>query len=233
EAYVLGLFQLYPTLYFHKATRGAEKIFTELLVHVVTLARDGAVAATGLPDRHPLIRFALAPDDIDSALCLDDSVVWGALSLMAEATNPLISQFSARLRDRKLYKCINVRTRVANAFDPTSTNTPELVATIDRCCAGINEKLKGWIDDNASEVPRLLIDEAVRSPYQAGGGSKGPTEQINVLTDGGSPVDLKQRSRVVAALSNFKLFRVYHSDEDGTVRQKSEQIIAGEVRSCR
>jgi HD superfamily phosphohydrolase len=29
EAYVLGLFQLYPTVYFHKTTRGAEKIYTE------------------------------------------------------------------------------------------------------------------------------------------------------------------------------------------------------------
>lgn len=27
EAYVLGLFQLYPTVYFHKATRSAEKTF--------------------------------------------------------------------------------------------------------------------------------------------------------------------------------------------------------------
>ena len=40
EAFVLGLFQLYPTVYFHKATRGAEKIFAELLIRVVTLVRD-------------------------------------------------------------------------------------------------------------------------------------------------------------------------------------------------
>ena len=32
EAFVRGLFQLYPTVYFHKATRGAEKLFTELLM---------------------------------------------------------------------------------------------------------------------------------------------------------------------------------------------------------
>jgi len=31
EAYVLGLFHLYPTIYFHKATRGAEKVFGALL----------------------------------------------------------------------------------------------------------------------------------------------------------------------------------------------------------
>jgi HD superfamily phosphohydrolase len=31
EASVFGLFQLYLTVYYHKATRSAEKIFTELL----------------------------------------------------------------------------------------------------------------------------------------------------------------------------------------------------------
>jgi len=36
EAYVLGLFQLYPTVYFHKATRGAEKLYTELLSRTIT-----------------------------------------------------------------------------------------------------------------------------------------------------------------------------------------------------
>jgi HD superfamily phosphohydrolase len=61
EAYVLGLFQLYPTVYFHKATRGAEKLFTELLVRTVTLAKDGAVARTGLPDRHPSFDLRSTP----------------------------------------------------------------------------------------------------------------------------------------------------------------------------
>lgn len=68
EAFVLGLFQLYPTVYFHKATRSAEKIFTELLVRVVDLVRDGSNGATGLPPEHPLVRFALAPEDVDVAL---------------------------------------------------------------------------------------------------------------------------------------------------------------------
>ena len=72
EAYVLGLFQLYPTVYLHKATRGAEKLFTESLVRVVILVRDGSVSATGLPINHPIVRFAQFPDDIDVALALDD-----------------------------------------------------------------------------------------------------------------------------------------------------------------
>src|SRR5690606_22742271 len=135
----LGLFQLYPTVYFHKATRGAEKLFTELLVQVVSLARQGDVAATGLSESHPLVRFAKNPENIEAALTLDDTVVWGALSEMLEASDPLVAQFSARLRDRKLYKCVDVRADVAHAFDPKSSNHPEVVEQIDRCCVGIKE----------------------------------------------------------------------------------------------
>jgi uncharacterized protein len=45
EAYVLGV--LYPTVYFHKATRGAENIYVELLARAVTLVRDGSVKLPG------------------------------------------------------------------------------------------------------------------------------------------------------------------------------------------
>src|SRR5712671_4843741 len=84
EAYVLGLFQLYPTVYFHKATRGAEKIYVELLARAVSLVREGSVTSTGLTASHPLVKFAKDPENIDCAIALDDTVVWGALSLMAD-----------------------------------------------------------------------------------------------------------------------------------------------------
>ena len=68
EAYVIGLFQLYPTIYFHKATRGAEKLFAELLVRVVELVGDSSLERTGIPMNHPLIRFAQEPDALESVL---------------------------------------------------------------------------------------------------------------------------------------------------------------------
>src|SRR5258708_39473120 len=72
EAYVLGLFQLYPTVYFHKATRGAEKIYVELLARAVSLVREGSVKSTGLAASHPLVKFAKDPESIDCAIALDD-----------------------------------------------------------------------------------------------------------------------------------------------------------------
>jgi HD superfamily phosphohydrolase len=204
EAFVLGLFQLYPTIYFHKGTRGAEKMFTELLVRLVTLVRDGSVPATGLPANHPLVRFAQAPDDIEVALVLDDAVVWGSLSQMADATDPLIANFSARIRDRELYKCRDVRTHVAHALDPKSESTDEIVELVDKCCAQIGAKLTEWTANNSDDRPRILIDEDDRSPYKSVNESKGPLDRINIRTDGGTLVDVKERSSVVAALKTYK-----------------------------
>jgi hypothetical protein len=64
EAYLLGLFQLYATVYLHKATRGAQKLFTELLTKVIILARDSSISKTGLSENHPLIRFAKKPTTV-------------------------------------------------------------------------------------------------------------------------------------------------------------------------
>jgi uncharacterized protein len=154
EAFVLGLFQLYPTVHLHKATRGAEKLFAELLMRLVRIVQDGSAKNTGLPDNHPLVRFARAPEELESALALDDTVVLGALSMMAEAVDPAIADFARRLRDRELYKSIDVRTEVARHIDPDGENTDELIEQIDQACVRIKEKITEWSSHNGGEVPR-------------------------------------------------------------------------------
>ncbi|MGH6877806.1 MAG: HD domain-containing protein, partial [Rhizomicrobium sp.] len=57
EAFVAGLFQMYPTVYLHKTTRGAETLAQAMLQRVFELARDGNIADTALPANHPLIRL--------------------------------------------------------------------------------------------------------------------------------------------------------------------------------
>lgn len=233
EAFVLGLFQLYPTVYFHKATRGAEKIFTELLVRVVSLVRDGNLNAIGLDARHPLVRFSQEPEKIDVALMLDDTVVWGALTQMSEATDRVVSEFSTRLRDRKLFKCHDIRTQIAHVLDPASENGDEKIDRIDRCCAGVEAKLTEWAAENGGGFPRVLIDHDVRSPYKSVNESKGPLDRINILTDGGRLVDLKERSSVVAALKAFKLFRAYTDGSDVAAREAIERVVREEIEKCR
>jgi len=225
EAYVLGLFQLYPTVYFHKATRGAEKIYTELLVRAVTLVRDGSVKRTGLPPSHPLVKFSRNPDEIDCAMALDDTVVWGALSLMADAEDECLALLARRLRDRKLYKCVDVRIRIAHAKGDAAVMTQEA----DRVCADVRTELTDWAKSTEESCARVLIDEQSRSPYKRITETKGPLDQINIRTDGAFLIDLAQRSKVVAELQTYRLFRVYYDDSDEQARSRINQIIDARI----
>jgi uncharacterized protein len=74
----------------------------ELLARTFTLVKKGFIEKTGLPATHPLVKFAQSPENIECALALDDTVIWGALSLMADAEDVCISTLAHRLRDRKL-----------------------------------------------------------------------------------------------------------------------------------
>jgi HD superfamily phosphohydrolase len=226
EAYVLGLFQLYPTVYFHKATRGAEQIYTELLSRTITLIRDGSIKKTGLPDTHPIVNFAQTPDNIECALALDDTVIWGGLSLMVDSGDKCISKFAERLRDRKLYKCLDVRAKIAHDKGDGAASSPEA----DTVCASIRDEvtecLEKWSTKCPDAPPRLLIDEVERSPYkELTEAAKGPLNQINIRTEGNHLVDLSKRSNVVAELKTYKAFRVYHSDDDEEAKSKITEIM--------
>lgn len=226
EAYVLGLFQLYPTVYFHKATRGAEKIYTELLSRTITLIKDGSAERTGLPTAHPLVKFSKTPDDIECSLALDDTVIWGALSLMADSSDAWISQFAERMRDRKLYKCIDVRAKIAHDKDDGAASS----SAADTVCAGIRDEIVKFLDESSTKYPdappRILIDEVERSPYkELTEETKGPLNQINIRTEGDHLVDLSKRSNVVAELKTYKAFRVYHADSDDEAKRKITEIM--------
>lgn len=229
EAYVLGLFQLYPTIYFHKATRGAEKLFAEVMVRLVQLVQDEATETTGLPANHPLIRFAKEPESVDTALMLDDAVVWGTLQLLSDSKDLLLSQFADRLLSRKLFKCYDIRTEVAHRCDPRNAGGQQNIEKIEKCCASVVVKLQEWQNEQKGAVPRVVTDEAERKPYKAGGGSNGQMEQINVRTDGGELIDIRQRSEIVRSLSVYRLTRAYYDRSDEDARNVISGIVEGEV----
>ncbi|MXX91499.1 MAG: HD domain-containing protein [Boseongicola sp. SB0677_bin_26] len=234
EAYVLGLFQLYPTVYFHKATRGAEKLFVELFVHLVRLIRDSSHKKVGLAANHPLVEFAKAPEDIESALKLDDTVVWGSLSLLREAEDPLIKTFAERLQDRKLFKCIDIRAMVHHKIDPKNDGLSSLIQEVNTCCAKVLLELGNLKEQERGkdDIPIILTDQENRSPYKTVSESHGPLEQINVRTEGGSLIDLEQRSEVVAGLREFKLTRAYFDREIPEIESKIHDIVEREVKAC-
>ena len=222
ETYVLGLFQLYPTVYFHKATRGAEKILSELLFRIITLAKDGPWREIGLPNKHPLITFAKRPDDLDCILALDDTVLWGALSLLADAKDETVRNLAVRLRDRRLYKCIDVREQLKTKLGEHAKEE-----VVEQGCQNLEAKIADWLATKSDVTPRIITDKAIREPYKRFQASKGPLNQIRIKSSSGELVDLVKRSKVVAAISTFKLYRVYVSDEGA--RQFVDQIIGEEM----
>ena len=57
--------------------------------------------------------------------------------------------------------------------------------------------------------PSILLDEANRSAHKTENDSGNPIERINVKMAGGEPMDIRQRSRIVASIDDFKLTRAY------------------------
>ena len=213
EAYVLALFQLYPTVYFHKATRSAEKIFIELLARVIGLSKNNSVAKTGMPNSHPIIQFAKDPSSIQAILNLDDTVIWGALPQMCEASDDATSELAKRLRDRRLLKSINIRERAMVVSGETIDSD-----RLDAICENIRGRIMEWLDNKKSDIPRVIWDSAEREPYKELKKDKGPLNQIRIL-DGDKLIDLKERSDVVRAIRKFKLTCAYIDSDDTEAKE--------------
>lgn len=232
EAYVLGLFHLYPTIYFHKATRGAQKIFTELVIRCFKLVRDGSVKKTGLSKNHPLVSFSNNSKEIEHVLALDDAVVWGALGMMTDAQDHLIQEFSRRLLNRIFYKVIDVREIIKRELRAEAQADKELNERVDKICARVMDKIASCAEQikDDSGIPRMIIDQAEREPYKPFEESKGPLNQIQIRLPDNRLVDLRDRSNVVRSIDSFKLDRVYLAQDDTDSRDKIESTIREEIK---
>lgn len=235
ETYVLALFQLYPTVYFHKTTRAAEKVFSALMLHLITLVLHGHVEKTGLPTLHPIVRFAREPDLLGHALSLDDTVFWGALPMLIDAPDPLIRDLATRLRDRRLPKCIDIHQRLVSAIAPEHATTGEdreaRRKRLKRAISSIEERLQAWSNEKSDAAPRILTDSAARAPYKSFQDSKGPLNQIRIRVGGDRILDMAESSRVVAGIETFELFRAYFDDADPEARKVVNNIVEEELRS--
>lgn len=233
EAYVLGLFQLYPTVYFHKTTRGIEKLFTELLSRIVMLAKEGSHKLVGLPSRHPLIRFANNPENSETILDLDDTTIWGAIPLLQSAKDKVVSNLSRGIRDRNIYECCDIRSKLETWLRTSSRETADQRAQrqlkIEQACERIEMKIKDWNTRHTDGLPRILIDREERAPYKQLQESKGPLNQILIRTAKDGPlVDLGLRSEAVAAIETFRLYRLYFARGDDESRKFVEKLIRQE-----
>jgi HD superfamily phosphohydrolase len=209
EAYVLGLFHLYFTVYFHKATRSAEKMVASIFERVGQLVLSRKTRRTGLDPAHPIVGFLRAPT-LGSYLSLDDMVIWASLPLMAKAADPILAELADRLLRRQLYKAIDVTAHLKGHGGEAS------VARFRARLTELRSSL-GQFD--------VIEDHPSRNPYKRRGFDS-PEALSKVLIrreDGTAYEDLAERSAVVAALHPQSTYRVYVRNEE--VRQKVVDIV--------
>lgn len=229
EHYVLSLFQLYPNVYLHKTTRGAEKVFSALVLRIHTLPAKGSVDQIGLPAGHPLLDFLAAPSSLENALRLDDSVFWGSLCFLIAAQDPLVSEYSTRLQNRLLMKCADVRQQVASTIpidrNMNADQRREREARVTIAVKSIFEDLEQWSVERAKAGKReLLFDAYKRSPYKKYQDSQTPLNQI-LIRIGKSIEDMAHLSSVVAGAESFEINRIYFDENDDEARTHISSVI--------
>jgi uncharacterized protein len=231
EGYVFSLLYLYINVYFHKTTRGFEKIFSALIELIARSIRDGKSPKVGLPANHPLVRFLADPDAIDPFLQLDDAVVMGSLSMLAESQDKGIAELSSRIRDRKIYACIDVTKRLTARFGLPKEGNAGTSEALERSGAvaarvakvGELAKERELFEPGADGVAGILEDSAPRSPYKRVSDGARAFSRIHVIGADKELYDLADLSPAVNALGDYKAYRLYaRTDSD---RKAIEQVI--------
>ena len=198
ESYVLGLFHMYFAVYFHKATRSAEKLLTALICRVGELYEKGEVDRSGLPENHLVVRF-LKNGGLTEYLALDDFVVWSSLHLMMEASDEICRELSSRLLHRRLYKAIEIG---------------DYFAGRDDALARFKMRLRKAKENQIFKPIDVFEDQTNRTPYKLRGyDSSEAMAKIHIRKPDGSYEDLAKRSNVVKALESKSIYRVYVRSE--------------------
>ena len=119
----------------------------------------------GLPIDHPLLRFfAKKGDVVGNYLALDDVVLFGALERMGTAKDSLIKDIAERLKDRRLYKTLDLGTfgadegrqrGAARRIDAHFKNHPKTVLKDESASLGIYSQI-GGDDEKAHKKLRIL-----------------------------------------------------------------------------
>lgn len=202
EQFLLARYTLSEQVYYHKTTRCAEAMIGKLLRHVARAAEgeaELAVHATGLDSDHPLITFFATPTPtVSQYLALDDIVVMGAMERMKRAGDPMVVDLATRLRERRLYKVLDV---ASLGDDPD----------------GQQRAARRIIRDFDADIvaERVLKDQARISAYtHVGGDDVLAHKTLRIADSAGRPREITRVSKVVDGDSLRKSFaRFFFEDE--------------------
>ena len=202
EQFLLARYTLHEQVYFHKATRCVEHMIGRLLRLLAERAKalDTAPAMTGLSADHALLQFfAAAQPTIRDYLALDDTVITAALGAMQAAGDPEIAGLATRLRNRDLYKTLDLR-----AFGEDEGKQTQWARRIDR---EFKEQLAAG---SVIKDP----DAAISIYTQIGGDDERVYKKLHVLDQAEGPREITTLSKMIAILGPRRQFtRYYFADE--------------------
>jgi uncharacterized protein len=129
EAFLLARYHLFEQVYLHKTTRGVETMIRLLLAKVAEAAAARTFKRLGLDKDDPLIRFFRKNGEtVTNYLALDDFVVWTAIGRISECDDADTAELARRLRERRLYKALDINTEcpVLPGEEPSQTEERRL-----------------------------------------------------------------------------------------------------------
>ena len=199
EEYLLARYHLYSQVYMHKTTRGAEQMLGALLAQTARLIEDGNVAATGLADTHPLIRYYAQAPTVETYCDLDDAIITSAAEQMENAGDAAIAELAKRIVNRELYKCFDVGVLAKDVGGDSSAQFRRRLA-----------EAAGELDLQLGIT--LLSDQAKISAYGVFRFDEPGALQMVLIGSQQNPVrpeDIANRSEIVKAIPVERLYRVY------------------------
>ena len=219
EAYALNLFQLYPTVYYHKTTRCMEKIFSELMYLLISRIRDTANKGLRISEDHPICKFVNDMSSWQSSLLLDDTVIWGMLEQLRGADDRNIRELSERLYNRKLFKSIKIPIKdvlIKNNIKKKEQDKEEIIKRfLNKAYPDLLSDIKNWNDEHSNVSDKIFMDMVRRGSYNNPKANRSRSNQILAVDEKQRIVSLTDISDVVRSIGPFVEIRGYVSEYGG------------------
>jgi hypothetical protein len=201
EQFLLARYTLHQQVYFHKVTRCVEHMIRRLLIAVARAAANGTDASklTGLHPTHPLLLFLVpgGSEAVAAYLKLDDAALIAAFDPMSDATDPVIADTARRLRNRDLFKALDLH-------------------DLGRDQGARAERRRRILKHFAKEIDQGTViddDKAAISIYaEIGGDEERMHKKLHIL-DGQTPTEISRLSAMIQALEKKEPFyRFFFAD---------------------
>ena len=226
QTYILALFNLYHSVYFHPVTRAAEQVFKHLMLRIHKLVQLGDTDKVGLTLNHPIMKFMQNPNQRENLINLDDEVVQGSLVNLLDSKDSIVADLASRLKDRQLPKAFDIREKVEEYFfsDKFEGLTKEKrEQLIDDSLDSFKVQMQNYIKERDFNE-RIWFDSGSRVAYKSIGEEPGKLDKIQVLKNG-KVLGIEELSKVVEVAGMYKFERVYLRREDAEILNYLNSLI--------